>query len=144
VGVVPLSRGNRVRKILLDIISFGTPLTQTLNLVLILLALAILPTGYIAKYSPFHFRCIFKTVILPLIFRGNCPSSGLFAGCNCPACGMTRAMSRLLHGDLIGAWNFNPLVFVVLGIMVWIIATNVATMLKINARERRTRTPKKK
>lgn len=31
----------------------------------------------------------------------------------CPGCGMTRALSRLAHGDPLAAWRYNPRVVVV-------------------------------
>lgn len=33
-------------------------------------------------------------------------------GLQCAGCGMTRAGHHLLHGNLMTAWNFNPLIFV--------------------------------
>jgi hypothetical protein len=36
----------------------------------------------------------------------------------CPGCGMTRALSRLAHGDLCGAWRHNPRVVVVAPLLV--------------------------
>lgn len=51
-----------------------------------------------------------------------CPLA-LFTGTACPGCGMTRAASRLLRGDLGAAMSFHPLVpaiiVVALGGWVW-------------------------
>ena len=33
-------------------------------------------------------------------------------GFTCPGCGSTRGLHRLLHGDIIGAFEFNPLLVV--------------------------------
>jgi len=30
-------------------------------------------------------------------------------GCPCPACGMTRSVSSLLHGDWVLSWGYHPL-----------------------------------
>ncbi len=42
----------------------------------------------------------------------RCPLRWTF-GVECPACGMTRAAAALLRFDFIGAFRFNPLVYVV-------------------------------
>jgi hypothetical protein len=112
----------KLRKLVLDLLSFNTPQAIVFNLVVILLLLAAVPTSSLTTLPS---TCIFKNFILPAVFHGHCPSSGLFAGCQCPACGLTRAMSRLLHGDLTGAWGFNPLVFLVLAVMLAVIAMNL-------------------
>jgi hypothetical protein len=108
---------SKLNKFFFELISFSTPLARVINLSLIILILAVVPTGLL-YHNPV--KCVFKTVILPVIFD-NCPTSGFFMDCNCPACGMTRGMSRLLHGDLIGAWNFNRMVFIVFLVMLIII-----------------------
>lgn len=51
-----------------------------------------------------------------------CPFA-LFTGTACPGCGMTRAASQLLHGDLASAVTYHPLlpavVLVAAGGWVW-------------------------
>lgn len=42
-----------------------------------------------------------------------CPFA-LMTGVACPGCGLTRAASSLVRGDLVGAWEFHPLVLVAL------------------------------
>lgn len=112
----------KIKYVLFDILSFGSPQAIIFNLSSVLLILRVIPTSLL-KHSPF--KCIFKNFLLPLIFRGNCPKTGLFANCECPACGLIRAMSRLLHGDFIGAWNFNKVVFLVFGVMVILTIINL-------------------
>lgn len=113
----------KAKRFFLDIISFNTPQAIVINISSILVLLAAVPTKYLV-YSPF--KCVFRNVILPLMFHGGCPISGIFAGCNCPACGMTRAMSRLLHGDIIGAWDFNHMVFFLFVAMATVLIINLA------------------
>jgi hypothetical protein len=111
----------KTKKVLLDVVSFNNPQVIFFNLFLVLLILAIIPTSVLSN-SPS--RCVFKTIILPIVFHGHCPTSGYFIDCNCPACGLTRGMSRLLHGDLAGAYAFNRMVFAVFGIIVVLIIQN--------------------
>ena len=40
----------------------------------------------------------------------SCPSR-FVVGIPCPGCGFTRATSALLHGELLRAWSYHPLVF---------------------------------
>lgn len=118
---------NKVKRHFFDIISFATPSARIFNLFSILFTLMIAPTNSLA-YSPI--KCIFKHFLLPLIFNGDCPVDGIFTNCNCPACGMTRGMSRLLHGDLTGAWNFNKMVFLVFFVMLFILIKDGITIYK--------------
>ena len=43
----------------------------------------------------------------------RCPTNAIF-GLHCPACGSTRAVMRLFHGDLAGALHHNPVVVLLL------------------------------
>ncbi len=121
----------RLKQIFFDFISFNSPFFKFFNLSLIFAILASLPTETL-KYYPF--KCVFKHFILPLMFGGVCPEGGLFNNCNCPACGMTRGMSRLLHGDLTGAYNFNPLVFPVFVVMLSVLIYNLVKVVKLYKR----------
>jgi len=47
-------------------------------------------------------------------------------GYPCPTCGATRGVLRLLHGDVAGAWQFNPLLFSVLAGGVALLAFRLA------------------
>jgi hypothetical protein len=104
-----------------ELISFGSPRAIVFNLSSILSVLYVVPTNYLT-YSPI--RCIFKYLIFPFIF-GTCPTTGIIAGCNCPGCGMTRGMSRLLHGDLKGAIAFNKLVPILFIVMISVLIYNI-------------------
>ena len=52
---------------------------------------------------PFYPRCIFHEL----------------TGLNCPGCGGLRAAHRLLHGDLAGAFAFNPLLVLLSPVIGW-------------------------
>jgi hypothetical protein len=111
----------KLKKIVLDILSFGSPQAIVINLTSILILLGSTPVSAV-KYSPV--KCVFKHFILPLIFSGDCPTTGIFANCECPACGMTRAMSRLLKGRIKEALSFNKGVIIVLFVMIIVILVN--------------------
>lgn len=65
-------------------------------------------------------------------------SSGLWPKClfhtltglDCPGCGAQRAVHALFKGDILAAWHFNPLIF--------ILAPVIALMLVCSAFPRRT------
>ncbi|MFC1741961.1 DUF2752 domain-containing protein [Nanoarchaeota archaeon] len=116
-----------VKKIFLEFVSFDSPRAVVVNLSVILGGLAAVPTSVLSQGPGL---CVFKHFLLPLVFNGDCPSDGFFAGCSCPACGMTRGMSRLLHGDPSGAWRFNRMVFVVLAVMVGLIVVNAVRIVR--------------
>lgn len=73
-----------------------------ISLLLLLLGLGVL---FIFRSNPY------EGAILP------CPlyvTTGLY----CPGCGMTRAFNRLLHGDVRGALEFNPLIFLLIVLII--------------------------
>ena len=53
--------------------------------------------------------------------------TGLFPGCpfrmltgfTCPGCGSTRGLHRLLHGDIVSAFEFNPLLVLSLPFLIF-------------------------
>ena len=47
-----------------------------------------------------------------------CPFRAL-TGFTCPGCGSTRGLHRLLHGDIVGAFEFNPLLVVSLPFLLY-------------------------
>lgn len=49
-------------------------------------------------------------------FYPPCPFNYL-TGLQCPGCGGTRALHALLHGDVAGAFAFNPMLFVVIAMV---------------------------
>ena len=46
-------------------------------------------------------------------------------GYPCPTCGFTRGLLTFLHGHIIRAWLYNPLLFSVLGIFIAITAVRI-------------------
>jgi len=50
-----------------------------------------------------------------------CPFRKL-TGLACPGCGSTRALHRLIHGDVVAAFHFNPLFVLALPLMLYVLA----------------------
>lgn len=58
----------------------------------------------------------------------SCPTRTLL-GLHCPGCGTTRACGALAHGDVAGAWRFNPaLVLVGLPLLGWLVVSAIAAL----------------
>lgn len=51
--------------------------------------------------------------------------SVLLADTRCYACGMTRGIQHLIHGDFEGAWSFNKLTFIVFPLSVFLIGRSI-------------------
>jgi Protein of unknown function (DUF2752) len=60
-------------------------------------------------------------------FFPACPFRAL-TGFTCPACGSTRGLHRLLHGDVVAAFQFNPLLILALPFLLYALVryTNAA------------------
>jgi|SRR3989344_893915 len=101
----------KFKSFFLDLLSFGTPQAKVINFSLMLLISILVPTKDL-HYLPIRsiWRDVFK--IEPY------------------SVGLTRAMSRLFHGDLIGAWNFNKLVFPVAVVVIWLLIGNLIKSIK--------------
>ena len=82
------------RHIFFHLLSFDSCQAKTINFGMILFIAVVLPTSKL-NYLPV--RSIYKEVF----------------GIEPYSVGLTRAMSRLLHGDFAGAMQFNKLVFLV-------------------------------
>jgi hypothetical protein len=81
-------------------------LNRRLTLVLIWLSLAA-GAAYVFIFEPG------KTGFFPA-----CPFRVL-TGFTCPGCGSTRGLHRLLHADVIGAFEFNPLLVLSLPFLIY-------------------------
>lgn len=96
---------------------------------------------------------VYKIALIAALFGGFVyiyyffnPSTTFFIPCPfhyitslyCPGCGSQRAIHLLLHGDILGAFRFNPLMVLTLPILIyglgitvanWIFGTNYRFML---------------
>jgi len=113
----------KIKNFFLELLAFTTKRAKVIDISVILIALRIIPPEKIGSY------CIFKNFIFPFVFK-TCPTKGLFVGCNCPACGLTRATSQALHGNFNEAWNLNKLIAIVLPFLLIILGINLFSLLK--------------
>ncbi len=97
--------------ILFLMLSLSKPLSRIILFCSGLVILWILPTANL-HYLPV--RSIYES------FFGFKPYSS----------GITRAVSRLLHGDITGAWNFNPLVYLVIPIIFIILVKDINYLIR--------------
>ncbi len=75
----------------------------------------------------------FALVALPTRWLITAPSVCLIrraTGCPCAGCGMTRALSRLAHGDLRGAWRDNRRVVIVAPLLLGVWLRTLADILQ--------------
>jgi hypothetical protein len=54
--------------------------------------------------------CTLKNIIFPLILGQKY---------NCPGCGITHAISRVMHADLLSAYNYNKLIVIVFPLIIF-------------------------
>jgi hypothetical protein len=80
------------------------------------------PLGVFALGSAGAVLLLFVDPNQPGNLLPKCPFNWL-TGLNCPACGATRMVHALLHGDVVGAFHFNA-VLLALGVplAVWLFA----------------------
>ncbi len=104
----------KIRRVLqkfLYVISLSKPLSRVIVFSLGLIILFVLPTEKL-HYLPI--RSAYES-----LFNFKPYSSGI-----------TRAVSRLLHGDVTGAWEFNPLVYLVIPLALFILIKDVLYLIK--------------
>ena len=106
-----MSSFQKIKHFLFDLLSFNTPQARVINFILIFLIAVLVPTDKL-HYLPV--RSIWKEVFNLELY----------------SVGLTRAMSRLFHGDLIGAWNFNKLVFPVFVVILFLLIHNAFKSIK--------------
>jgi hypothetical protein len=117
----------KINFFILDLISLNSPLAIVIVFSLILLLLLIVPTSLLS-YSPI--RPFFKEVLFPTVFLGKCPDSGFLKDCNVLSTGETRGLSRILHGDISGALEYNKLSLLVFVIILSLIVVNIIKIFK--------------
>jgi hypothetical protein len=115
----------RMKLIFLDLLSFGSPQAIVINLSVILMILSLVSPLALEQGPDIS---VYRNII-PLIID-DCPESGWFKDCKVPSYGMTRGISSILHGDLAGAYSYNRSVFILFGVMVFLIVVNLVKVVK--------------
>ncbi len=72
-------------------------------------------------------------VVIGLFYFFNPSSSGFFLKCpiyyftglHCPGCGTQRALHALLHSDFQTAWQFNPLIFLMIPLFAYFVSSKI-------------------
>ena len=75
-------------------------------------------SGYLLLFEPgksgFFLACPFRKI----------------TGFTCPGCGSTRALHRLIHGDVIAAFQFNPLFVLALPLLLYVLVRYTDTAIR--------------
>ena len=79
----------------------------------------LLKTQYISRAIKLS-ACFFLIIILLYFTHIGCPIK-FITGISCPACGMTRAVLAILHGNIHTALNYHPLVLILPVLLISII-----------------------
>jgi hypothetical protein len=74
-------------------------------------------------------------------FFPACPFR-LITGFTCPGCGSTRGLHCLVHGDIVGAFEFNPLMVVALPFLLYALVRYTAAAFSGRPLQRRYVNPK--
>lgn len=110
----------------------GTPQSVLIVLISLLVIEAVVPTYYWDSHVLWH--CPVKAYLMPLIFSGHCPTSGFFVDCRCPGCGITHALSALMHGNFQAAIHFN---FLIVPVVILILYLMIDCAIKLSARNKK-------
>lgn len=96
------------------------------------------------RQTPASRRIVLTTIFVPVIVLGavlfcfDPTRYGFYPGCAfhqttgllCAGCGATRALYQLLHGHVLTALRYNPLLIVSLPVIGWFAATQLMSYLK--------------
>jgi hypothetical protein len=94
---------------ILDFLSLKKPAYRLTFFGLITIAVALVPYSFLEKAH------------LSLYERAGIPA---------PSIGLTRAYWKFIHGDFVGAWQRNKLIYLVLCIVVSLIARDIYSLLR--------------
>ncbi|MBI2546238.1 DUF2752 domain-containing protein [Candidatus Woesearchaeota archaeon] len=86
----------------LFLISLSKPLSRVIVFISGLIILFVIPTNKL-NYLPV--RSLYETILDVKPYSS----------------GITRAISSMLHGDIIGAWEYNPLAYLVMTVVIFIL-----------------------
>ncbi len=118
--------GNK-KNCLISLISFDGPKSIVIVLSFILIFLFFFPTE---NLSSLPVKSLYSSVIIPSFLNDSCPNQGILKNCGFYSIGQTRGVSSILHGNFKQAYNYNPLSFLLLFVMVSLIIVNLFKILK--------------
>jgi hypothetical protein len=95
------------RAFLREALTLGSPRGRLFVFVPVLIALALLPVAWLARALPQFSIC------------------NRVLGEYCYSVGITRGVSSILHADFAGAWQYNPLSYLVLAVMAAVVLSDV-------------------
>lgn len=78
----------------------------------------VVPLSLLSLTAILYFVNPSETQLLPCLFNK-------VTGLKCAGCGMTRAGHQILHWNLSEAWNFNPLIFVITPVAMYLVLQSV-------------------
>lgn len=122
-----------LKKSFLDLLSFNGPKAIVVVLSIVLFFLFFLPTENLADLPV---KSLYSSVVIPIFFNGSCPSEGILKNCGFYSIGETRGVSSILHGKFKEAYEYNPLSFVLLFVIVVILAINIMKLTKFKPQSR--------
>ncbi len=129
------SNGNLTKK-LISLVSLDGPKSVCIVLIFVLIFLFFFPTE---NLSNLPVKSVYSQFVIPTFFNNSCPESGIFKNCGFYSIGQTRGVSSILHGKFDEAWNYNPLSFLLIGVMFVLIIFNLLKIISARKKHLNTR-----
>lgn len=103
-----------------EITTLSTPRARVVVFSLFLIFLALFPTQYLGEKGG---HCIFHSFLFPLILKQSY---------YCLGCGLTHAVSRVMHGDFLGAYYYSKMIILVFPLILVILISDIIKLAQIS------------